>query len=122
MRRDKLYLADIVEAADAVAAFLAGAERERFLQDDLLRSAVLQKLSIIGEAAARLSKEFRARHADVEWRDIVAFRNIAVHAYFAVQWSIVWTTATQDVPVLRQKISQILAAEYPDDAPPKSLF
>jgi uncharacterized protein with HEPN domain len=55
MRRDKLYLADIVEAADAVAAFLAGAERERFLQDDLLRSAVLQKLSIIGEAAARLS-------------------------------------------------------------------
>jgi uncharacterized protein with HEPN domain len=122
MRRDKLYLADIVEAADAVAAFLAGAERERFLQDDLLRSAVLQKLSIIGEAAARLSKEFRDRHADVEWRDIVAFRNIAVHAYFAVQWSIVWTTATQDVPVLRQKISQILAAEYPDDASPKSLF
>ncbi len=73
MRRDKLYLADIVEAADAVAAFLAGAERERFLQDDLLRSAVLQKLSIIGEAAARLSQDFRARHADVEWRDIVAF-------------------------------------------------
>jgi len=122
MRRDKLYLADIVEAADAVAVFLAGAERERFLQDDLLRSAVLQKLSIIGEAAARLSKEFRARHADVEWRDIVAFRNIAVHAYFAVQWSIVWTTATQDVPALRGKISQILTAEYPDDTPPKSLF
>ncbi len=122
MRRDKLYLADIVEAADAVAAFLAGAERERFLQDDLLRSAVLQKLSIIGEAAARLSKELRDRHADVEWRDIVAFRNIAVHAYFAVQWSIVWTTATQDVPALRQKISQILAAEYPDDVSPKSLF
>jgi uncharacterized protein with HEPN domain len=122
MRRDKLYLADIVEAADAIAVFLAGAERERFLQDDLLRSAVLQKLSIIGEAAARLSKEFRARHADVEWRDIVAFRNIAVHAYFAVQWSIVWTTATQDVPALREKISQILTTEYPDDTPPKSLF
>ncbi len=122
MRRDKLYLADIVEAADAVATFLAGAERDRFLQDDLLRSAVLQKLSIIGEAAARLSKEFRAHHADVGWRDIVAFRNIAVHAYFAVQWSIVWTTATQDVPALHQKISQILAAEFPDDAPPKSLF
>jgi len=88
----------------------------------LLRSAVLQKLSIIGEAAARLPKEFRGRHADVEWRDIVAFRNIAVHAYFAVQWSIVWTTATQDVPALRQKVLQVLAAEYPDDTPPRSLF
>jgi len=122
MRREKLYLADIVEAADAVAVFLSGVKRERFLQDDLLRSAVLQKLSIIGEAAARLSKEFRARHADVEWRDIVAFRNIAVHAYFAVQWSMVWTTATQDVPTLRHRVAQILATEYPDDTPPKSLF
>lgn len=53
MRREKLYLADIVEAADAVATFLAGVERDRFVHDDLLRSAVLQKLSIIGEAAAR---------------------------------------------------------------------
>ncbi len=122
MRREKLYLSDIVEAADAVAVFLSGVERGRFLQDDLLRSAVLQKLSIIGEAAARLPKEFRARHADVEWQDIVAFRNIAVHAYFAVQWSIVWTTATQDVPALRQQVARILAAEYPDDTPPKSLF
>ncbi|MCX6897567.1 MAG: DUF86 domain-containing protein [Verrucomicrobia bacterium] len=122
MRREKLYLADIVEAADAAGRFLTGVERERFLQDDLLRSAVLQKLAIIGEAAARLPKEFRARHADVEWQDIVAFRNIAVHAYFAVQWSIVWTTATQDVPTLRQKVLQIMTAEYPDEAPPKTLF
>ena len=122
MRREKLYLTDIIEAADAVRMFLTGVERERFLQDDLLRSAVLQKLAIIGEAAARLPKGFRVRHADVEWRDIVAFRNIAVHAYFAVQWSIVWTTATHDVPALRQKVSQILTAEYPDDAPPKTLF
>jgi uncharacterized protein with HEPN domain len=122
MRREKLYLTDIVEAADSIRVFLAGVERERFLQDDLLRSAVLQKLAIIGEAAARLSKEFRARHADVEWRDIVAFRNIAVHAYFAVQWSIVWTTATQDVPALRQKVLRVLAAEYPGDEPPKTLF
>jgi uncharacterized protein with HEPN domain len=74
MRCEKLYLTDIVEAADAVAVFLSGVERERFLQDDLLRSAVLQKLSIIGEAAARLPKEFRARHAEVEWRDIVALK------------------------------------------------
>lgn len=122
MRREKLYLADMLEAADAIGRFLSSAERERFLGDDLLRSAVLQKLSIIGEAAARLPKAFQARHPAVEWRDIVAFRNIAIHAYFAVQWSIVWTTATRDVPELRAQIAQIMQGEFPEDAPPHTLF
>jgi uncharacterized protein with HEPN domain len=40
MRRDELYLSDIVEAADSIAAFLSGRDRQTFLQDDLLRSAV----------------------------------------------------------------------------------
>ncbi len=122
MRREKLYLADMIEAADAIGCFLTEIEAERFLQDDLVRSAVLQKISIIGEAAARLPKEFQARHPEVEWRDIIAFRNIAVHAYFAVQWQMVWTTATRDAPALRQKISDILRAEFPEDAPPHTLF
>ena len=43
--------------------------------------------------------------------DIVGFRNIAVHEYFAVSWPIVWVTATQDVPNLRRKVAQILAKE-----------
>lgn len=114
MRREELYLDDIVEAADAIQVFLAGVERETFLQNDLVRSAVLQKLTVIGEAAARLPEEFRNHHADIEWSDIAAFRNIAVHAYFSVDWSIVWVAATQEAPELRRKIADILAEEYPD--------
>ena len=57
MRRDELYLSDIVEAADPIASFLSGRGRDSFLQDDLPRSAVLHKLTIIGEAAARVSED-----------------------------------------------------------------
>ena len=67
---------------------------------------------IIGEAASRLSKEFRDNHPEIEWEDIIGFRNIAVHAYFAVEWSIVWVAATQEAPDLRRKIDEILAKEY----------
>ncbi|PYS75833.1 MAG: hypothetical protein DMF67_03710 [Acidobacteria bacterium] len=69
-------------------------------------------LSDIGEAAARLSADFRERHAEIEWPDIVGFRNIAVHAYFAVDWSIVWVAATQDAPQLRRQVSKILTSEF----------
>jgi len=98
MRLEKLYLVDIVEAADAIAEFLKGIDREAFLSSDLVRSAVLQKLIVIGEAAARLPSDFCAGHPDIPWPDIVAFRNIAVHEYFAIEWPIVWVAATKDAP------------------------
>ena len=114
MRSDCLYLEDIVEAADAIAVFLEGRSQESFVSDDMLRSAVLQKLAIIGECATRLRPQVRAAHAHVPWADIIGFRNIAVHAYFSVQWPIVWVTATEDVPALRRQISTIL--EQLDDS------
>jgi uncharacterized protein with HEPN domain len=114
MRREALYLADILEAADAVSRFVKDVEREDFFADEMRQSAVLQKLIIIGEAAARLPIDFRERHSEVEWVDIVGFRNIAVHEYFAISWSIVWITAVEDVPRMQRKIARILAEEYPE--------
>jgi uncharacterized protein with HEPN domain len=112
MRPEKLYLIDMVEAAEAIDRFLAGMDREKFEIDDLRQSAILQKLTIIGEAAARLPVEFRDSHEQIEWRDIIAFRNIAVHEYFAVDWSIVWVAATHDAPKLRAQVESILADEF----------
>ena len=114
MRPEKLYLVDIVEAAASIERFLSGISQDEFDEDDLRQSAVLQKLTVIGEATARLPAEFRESHTDVEWRDIVGFRNIAVHEYFAVNWSIVWIAATQDAPQLRAQIEAILADEFAD--------
>ena len=112
MRPEELYLNDIVEAADAVAAFLAGVTLDDFFQDDLRQSAVLHKLMIIGEAAARLPKDFRDRYPAVEWSAIVGFRNIVVHTYFNVSWEIVWVAATQESQQLKEQISNILASEF----------
>lgn len=82
MRSDHLYLADIIEAADAVADFVNGMEGPAFHQSELVKSAVLQKLIVIGEAATRLSPAFCANHPQIEWRDIANFRNIAVMPIF----------------------------------------
>lgn len=111
MRREFLYLTDIVEAADQIGGFIAGVEAEAFFDSDLLRSAVVHKLSIIGEAAARVSEELRARYPAVPWPQIIAFRNILVHAYFGIDWDVVWLAAKDRVPVLREQVARILAAE-----------
>jgi uncharacterized protein with HEPN domain len=85
------------------------------MNDELLQSAVLQKLIVIGEAAANLSLDFRKQHPDVEWRDIIAFRNIAVHRYFGIDWIIAWYAATEDVILLRSKVADILLQEFQDE-------
>lgn len=115
MRPEKLYLLDIVEAAEAIARFCEPVGEDEFLEDELRQSAVLQKLIVIGEAAARLPGEFRERYYEIEWEDIVGFRNIAVHEYFAILWRIVWNTAIQDVPELHRKTLSILASDFQGD-------
>lgn len=111
MRRESLYLTDIVEAADHIAEFIAGADSEQFRKSELLRSAVVHKLSVIGEAAARVSGDLRARNPQVPWPQIIAFRNILVHAYFGVDWDLVWAAARNRCPLLRAQAAGILAAE-----------
>ena len=114
MRRERLYLSDVIAAADAIAEFLGGCTKETFLADDFMRSAVLQKLAVIGESAARLTPELRVRYSEIPWVDIIDFRNRVVHAYFNLDWEIVWVTATEQVPELRRQILAIVDAEYPE--------
>jgi uncharacterized protein with HEPN domain len=70
MRHDGLYLNDIVEAADHIADFIAGVDFDGFQKSEMLRSAVVQKLAVIGEAAARVSEDLRSRHPEVPWPQI----------------------------------------------------
>lgn len=117
MRPERLYLSDIVEATNSIGGFLDGIQESEFLKNDLIRSAVLQKLTVIGEAAARLPEDLCKRYPEIPWSDIAGFRNIAVHAYFAVEWPIVWVAATEEAPLLRDQIAEILVRDFPDEAP-----
>jgi len=108
MRRDKLYIADIVEACDDIAEFIGDHDLASFAESKVTRSAVLQKLIVIGEAAARLSEDFKHRYKEPAWAEIAGLRNRVVHGYFSVEWPIVWVAATEEVPVLRLQVAHIL--------------
>jgi uncharacterized protein with HEPN domain len=112
-RRDRLYLTDIVEAAQSISDFIGRLTedgKDAFVADDLIRSAVLHKLSVIGEAASRVSESTKARFPEIPWRQARGMRNILVHAYFSVDWEIIWTTATESVPKLAAQVSAIIEA------------
>jgi len=113
MRRERQFLEDIMSAADAIASFIESETSESFEERQMVRSAVVHELTVIGEAAARISPELRLRHPSVPWQDIKGLRNIVVHNYFGIDWTEVWGAAKRDVPVLRGQVAAILQAEFP---------
>ena len=114
MRRERLYLEDILTAADAIAEFTYAQNLESFETNLMLRSAVVHQLTVIGEAVAHLSEGLRGRHPEIPWTDIKGFRNIIVHNYFGIDWAEVWRSATARVPVLRAQVADILRTEVPE--------
>jgi uncharacterized protein with HEPN domain len=113
MRREELYLADLIDNARAVRGYLDGVTRERWDAEDILRDAVLYRMLLLGEIASALPDELRDRYPDVAWRQIRAFRNLAVHQYFGVDWAVVWKIAQEEPPLLERQVLAIISAEYP---------
>jgi uncharacterized protein with HEPN domain len=113
MRREELYLADLIDNARAVRGYLDGVTRERWDAEDILRDAVLYRMLLLGEIASALPDELRDSYPEVAWRQIRAFRNLAVHKYFGVDWAVVWKIAQEEPSLSERQILAIIRAEYP---------
>ena len=86
--------------AHEVAELVRGRNRGDLDSDRLLALAVVRLLEIIGEAAARVPAEERARLPGVPWSSIVGLRNRLIHGYDDVDHDIVWAIVTTDIPLL----------------------
>ena len=119
MRPDaRRYLWDALKAAEAVQSFLRGRTYEAFVEDDLLRSAVERQLQIIGEALSQLAKVDPQIADNVpELRRIIAFRNILVHGYAAIDYDTVWRLIEDKLPELQSNLTMLLRAADPSRDP-----
>jgi uncharacterized protein with HEPN domain len=110
MRRSVIaYLADILDACDAIQEVLAGVDLDAYQDTRAIRSAVEREFIRIGEAAGsvgRMSPEMLEgiSHA----RMIVGFRNLLTHDYAAVDDETVFAVAESDLPQLRAECAALL--------------
>ena len=108
MRPDRTLLQDIVDAADALGRFTSAKSEADLLDDEMLQSAIVFQLIIIGEAVNRLSPELKQRYPLLPWRPAVDQRNVIAHGYFSLDWQVVWTTAIHAVPAFKMQIQHII--------------
>jgi|SRR5882672_4485037 len=101
---DRVRLAHMIDAADAIAGFMGGRDRSDLDADRMLLFAVVHAIEVIGEAAANVSDETRRLAPEIPWTAIVGMRNRLIHGYFDIDTSIVWKTVSVEIPALVAKL------------------
>ena len=66
---------------------------------------------MIGEAARRVSSQFRERHLEIPWDAIAGMRSKIVHDYMNVDEDIVWDSVTQELQPLIEELKKVVPSE-----------
>lgn len=105
---DKQRLLHIADAITEIEHYITGKNLEEFLSNSMMRFASIKQIEIIGEAVYFISAETKAKYANIEWDKIAGIRHILVHEYFGIDEQIIWQVITTDIPLLKEKIKNIL--------------
>lgn len=109
MNKDKAYLKDILDAISDIEVFIANINEAEFHKNKEKKYAVVRALEIIGEAAKNLSRELRAKHKQIPWKEIAGMRDKLIHGYFGIKWELVWETVKNKIPELKNQLLKILS-------------
>jgi uncharacterized protein with HEPN domain len=71
----------------------------------------VRSIEVIGEAAKQIPDALKQKYSHVEWRAMAGMRDRLIHGYFGVDYDVVWDAVTNNVPVLRREIEEILHSE-----------
>lgn len=105
---DEARIRHILDSINEIQDYTRGTGFEEFTNNSMKKFATIKQLEIIGEAANHISDEMKCKYPDIEWREITGLRNILIHEYFGVDEHIVWAIISNDIPKLKNQISQIL--------------
>ena len=107
MRDDRQRLLDILDAVERIEKYSVKG-RDTFFSNELIQIWIVHHLETIGEACRGVSDDFKAKHAEIDWRSIIGMRTILAHKYFDIDLDIVWRAVESDLPNLRQEVESIL--------------
>jgi len=100
--RDNIHIERIKEELSFIRKALKNTDKNKFLEDDIIQHAISMSLISIGEGAKNLSEEFKETHAEIEWIQIIAVRNIAAHGYWQLDMEQIWQAIDEDIPKLEK--------------------
>ena len=106
-----VYIQHIFDAIIRIEDYTKDISYENFINNNLIQAGVIREIEIIGEASKRLSKDFKEKYNDLPWEKMAGMRDKLIHDYFGVDIDAVWETVKKDIPLLKDKLEDILRKE-----------
>ena len=114
----RLVLSEIGQIIETIDVVLRRTKDVQILSDFLLSESgmilldsVCMKLIAIGESVKKLdrltNKDLLKNYPSVDWKGVMAMRDIIVHHYFEIDAEIVFQTIHDDLPLLRDVLLQV---------------
>lgn len=110
MLKYNLYAKDILRAIKDIEENLGKKPFSEFDLDKNLVDATAMRLQIIGESLKKIPKKLKD-NKEVDWKNLEDLRNIISHAYFKINSALLFDTAKNKIPKLKEEIHKILKEE-----------
>ncbi len=107
--KDLQMLAKIIMHIEHTLEYCAGHCFESFMADRMLQEACIFNVLQIGELSkVGLSSTFIAQYPLIPWKQMYGMRNRLVHDYEGIRLKVIWSTISEDFPVLHEQLQEIL--------------
>ncbi|MBO6531673.1 MULTISPECIES: DUF86 domain-containing protein [unclassified Allomuricauda] len=108
-RDNVLLIHDMIESVQKIMTYTRDMSFDQFKSDSKTVDAVIRNFEVIGEAANRLTENYKNNNPEIEWSHLRGFRNRIVHEYFGIDLEIVWHIIEENLP----ELLTVLKNKYP---------
>ncbi len=105
---DRVRLLHMLEAAQHASEFSDGLTRASLEHNILRQYALARAIEIVGEAASNITEDFQNKHPQVASAKIKGMRIRLAHAYFDINFDVLWRAATVEMHELAQQLQAIV--------------
>ena len=110
-KRDyKLFIKDIADAMEHIEEFVSNMALDELKADEKTSSAVIRKFEVIGEAVKHIPNKVKEEHKDIQWKSMAGMRDRLIHAYFGIDYKLVWAAIKTEIPKLKPKLKKMLSS------------
>jgi len=106
-----MYIEDMISSIDRIIEYTKEYDFIQFKKDYKTVDAVIRNFEIIGEAAKNLPIEIKKQYSNVPWDEMYSLRNRISHAYFGIDYEIIWDIIVNYLPKNKMEIEKILYTE-----------
>ena len=116
--RDDSRVRHMIAAIERVLDVGKGMSRDELVAAEQKTESMLFNLTIIGEAANNISKEFAAKNPEVEWKGIAGVRHKIVHDYADIDYDVIWRIIQEDIPRAYAQLKEVAKTLPPEPTEP----